>query len=366
MSVEPKLIFCGDTMLGATRLETSPFTNVREFIQEADIAFCNLETTIAVGATPPEKRHVIASREENIDFLADCGFDIVNLAHNHILDQGEKGSRRMLELLSSKAIHIIGLRESRHSKPVVIERKGTRFGFLGYADYGFRDTFMPLREEIALEDVGELRKKVDCVVVSLHWGYEYVEYPSPRQQAFARKLVRAGAQMVIGHHPHVVQGVERYQGGLIAYSLGNFQFKVELNDPHLNSGTGMILRVCRSSDGRLDFETIPVETRCANRVECCVGERGLREQKRIAQLSRVLNGSGVRMPFWLAEASKIWFPSQLEALRFRAGRFGHRERLRMLFWLLQPLHFTLLLYHLFNSCVAARSRTVSPDANPNP
>ena len=85
---------------------------------------------------------------------------------------------------------------------------------------------MPLREAIAMEDVVELRKQVDCVVVSLHWGYEYVEYPSPRQQAFARKLVRAGAQMVIGHHPHVVQGVERYQGGLIAYSLGNFNSRL--------------------------------------------------------------------------------------------------------------------------------------------
>ena len=172
--------------------------------------------------------------------------------------------------------------------------------------------------------------------------------------------------MVIGHHPHVVQGVEQYQGGLIAYSLGNFQFKVELNDTHLNSGTGMILRVCRSADGRLDFETIPVETRCASRVECSIGERGLKKQERIAQLSRALNGSGVRMPFWLAEASKIWFPSQLESWRFRVGRFGNRERLRMLFWLLQPLHFTLLLFHFFNSCVAARSRTVSPGANPSP
>src|SRR5205814_2618322 len=123
-------------------------------------------------------------------------------------------------------IEVVGLQEWGRAKPVIVHEKGMKLGFLGYADYGFPEIFMPLRERIALEDAAELKKEVDCVVVSLHWGYEYVDYPSRGQQAFARRLVDAGAELVIGHHPHVVQGVEEYRGGLIAYSLGDFRFRV--------------------------------------------------------------------------------------------------------------------------------------------
>jgi len=356
-----ELVFCGDTMLAPERLGADPFVKVRPMLQGADLAFCNLETSLASDAVRPLKRHVLMADAENLDFLAGSGFAIVNLANNHILDNGLSAARRMIELVEAKGMKTVGLRENGKAKQVIVERQGKKLGFLGYADYGFPDTFMPLRERMALKEVSTLRAVVDCVVVSLHWGYEYVDFPHPNQQRFARRLIDCGAQLVIGHHPHVVQGIEEYQGGLIAYSLGNFQFQIDLNDAYLNSGSGMILRVWRSGTGGLRYQTVPIETTASGCVEARAGEAARRSQQRILELSWAVNGADVGAPFWFREAAKIYFPQQLESWRYRIAKYGSEQKLRMLLWLLKPFNFLLLLSHLACSSRAVRFK---PAARP--
>jgi len=347
--MDASLVFCGDTMLAAGCLAADRFARVREIIQDADFAFCNLETSLATRTAAVEKRHVLISAPENLEFLTHCGFELVNLANNHILDQGLAGGLRTIEVVKNQGLKIIGLQEQGRSKAVVLERAGMKVGFLGYADYGFQSAFMPLKERVALADVAELRQKVDCVVVSLHWGFEYVEYPCPSQQAFARRLIDAGAQLIIGHHPHVMQGIEEYRGGLIAYSLGNFQFKIDLGEEYLNSGTGMILRVRLSPAGALRYEAIPLGSSRTGLVERSQAERAHLDQERIDRLSRAVNGAKIGWLFWLKNASRIYFPMQLEAWRFRIQKFGGSHRLRLLFWLLKPINFWMLFFYLFAS-----------------
>jgi hypothetical protein len=341
-----EFLFCGDTMLGACQLATNPFEEVRAVIQSADIAFCNLETSLAGPGAALSKRHVIETHPENLNYLRTTGFSIVNLANNHVLDRGEVGCGRMVELLKGMDIGVLGLQASGRAKPVVVSCQGIRIGFLSYADYGFRGTFMPLRPRIALADVEELSRQVECVVVSLHWGLEYVEFPAPEQQRFARSLIDAGAQMVIGHHPHVVQGIEEYRGGLIAYSLGNFQFRIELGDRFLSRGTGIMLRIHRSKEGQLRYEALPVELSASDRVEFSQDRDSRRSLDRLAELSTPVNGKRINRLKWMREASRLWFPSQLESWFFRVRRFGTMQALRMLGWLLRPSNVIYLLLYL--------------------
>src|SRR5436190_7833215 len=135
--MEPELTFCTDTMLGAGVLRSNPFQNVAPLLRKADINFCNLETSLSDEGTASPKRHVIATPGESVELIRETGFHVVNVANNHILDRGEACCERMLQLLESKGIEVLGLQQSGQSKPIIISRNGIKFGFLGYADYGF-------------------------------------------------------------------------------------------------------------------------------------------------------------------------------------------------------------------------------------
>lgn len=344
--METLLVFCGDSMLGDHVLTTDPFRNVRSRIQRADLSFCNLETALLEKGRAATKRHVVAAPAENLEYFVNAGFHIANIANNHILDQGEPACLRLIELLRSKDIKVLGLQESGRAKPVVIARNGVKFGFLGYADYGFRAKFMPLRPSIALSDIQRLREQVDCVVVSLHWGFEFVEVPSPAQQRLARRLIDAGADIIVGHHPHVVQGIEEYQGGIIAYSLGNFQFRVKLGDELLSSGTGIMLTINRSPIGRLSYTATPIRISESGEVELPSKSGSELSLGHLARLSAAVDGKRISQLRWFREASRLWFPLNIECWLFMVKRFGSNHWLPMLRWLLKPAHLLLFIFYL--------------------
>jgi poly-gamma-glutamate synthesis protein (capsule biosynthesis protein) len=341
-----EFVFCGDTMLGAQRLERNPFEILQPLLENADVAFCNLETSLSGTSAPYPKRHVLATPPENLRYLASAGFHIANLANNHVPDCGPAAVLRMIDGLKSTGLELVGLDNSGRAKPVLINRRGTRVGFLGYADYGFRSTLMPLRRRVALKDVAALTREVHCVVVSLHWGFEYVECPAPDQQRLARDLIDAGAHIVIGHHPHVFQGVEEYKGGLIAYSLGNCQFRTDFADEYLSRGTGVLLKVIRDAQGKIAYVPFPLTCSDSGDVRLAAKEQAEADLRRLSELSEALRGRQIKRFKWMKEASKVWFPLQLEAWWFRARRFGRIQWLRMLGWLLRPHNLVLLCLYL--------------------
>jgi len=136
----------------------------------------------------------------------------------------------MLSILDGQDIQYIGVGHSKEqaARPAIIRQGNIQIGFLGF--YG-PDTVLvpdcyiaPIDEDLILHQIAGLRDEVDFIVVSLHWDVENVFYPSPAQQRLARNLIDHGVSIILGHHPHVLQGIERYQDGLILYSLGNFNF----------------------------------------------------------------------------------------------------------------------------------------------
>jgi poly-gamma-glutamate synthesis protein (capsule biosynthesis protein) len=211
-----------------------PFAALCSHLRKADITFGNLECCLAAGGKVVPKKYNFRGRPENATALKHAGFDIVSLANNHTLDYGKDALTETLASVRSAGVAPVGagmtIREAHALR--IVNIKGLRVGFLAYL--GLFPPVVPLTAnqpavamaEIHLitRDVTAARKRVDVLIVSMHAGKEYTFRHAARQEEIAHAAVDAGADMVIGHHPHVVQDVETYRGKPIFYSLGNFIF----------------------------------------------------------------------------------------------------------------------------------------------
>jgi poly-gamma-glutamate capsule biosynthesis protein CapA/YwtB (metallophosphatase superfamily) len=203
----------------------------------SDVFMLNLEHPLTTSENKVEKEFNFKMHPRYVKTLQHGGVSIVAAANNHIADYGLEGILETMHALGSAGIAYVGigstLAEAR--KPVVIQRKGWRVGFLGYhGGQRFAATptqagLAPRVERYSVEDVRRLVGLVDYVVVNLHCGVEYAEHPEPWQVELAHRIVDAGADLIVGRHPHVLQGVESYRGATIAYSLGNFFLQREVH-----------------------------------------------------------------------------------------------------------------------------------------
>ena len=211
------------------------YHNIAPFAQKADLAFINQEVPLAgeVGTYP-----TLSGPAEVAPGLKETGFNIVNLATNHSLDKGQKGLLTSIENIKAQSFDaVLGCYASQEEAdaPILVEKQGVTFGFLSYT-YGTNGIPVPSdkRYLVSLIDEGQieremaaLRPQCDVLIVSLHWGNEYQLTPSDEQRALGQKVADWGADIIIGHHPHVLQPMEmltRQDGGqtLCVYSLGNF------------------------------------------------------------------------------------------------------------------------------------------------
>ncbi|HJV48922.1 MAG TPA: CapA family protein [Geothrix sp.] len=204
--------------------------------QGADLAFGNLETPVAPTTGRPGVPFQFNAPESLPADLHASGFTVLSTANNHAFDQGSRGVRETLERLRAEQLVTIGSGEDRaHAELTqIVERRGFRVAFLGFTDLFNLDLnhratepwVRPLDLEPALQAVREARRQADLVVVSVHWGNEYQHAPTKRQRDLARALVGAGCDVILGHHPHVLQPSEILdvdgRKALVAYSLGNF------------------------------------------------------------------------------------------------------------------------------------------------
>ncbi len=235
------LMFAGDVTL-ANHFENHvgydlsyPFKYL-DWFGQADISMVNLENPLTRRGKPADKLFTFRTKPEYVHILQAAGIDIVTLANNHIYDYGAQGLYDTIRILDKGGIRHVGaggtLPEAR--RPVVFRKKGLRLAYLAYYGLGRHSDSHPATEDSAgtalrnlnyiREDIQQIREQVDVVIINFHWGIEKENYPQPDQRAFAHAVIDAGADFIIGHHPHVLQGIEKYKGKLIAYSLGNFIF----------------------------------------------------------------------------------------------------------------------------------------------
>jgi len=214
-----------------------PFLKIQDSISKADIAFANLESPISSRGEKLEKKYTFRADPKVIDGLNFAGFDVLSLANNHALDYGTIVLEDTLEILSENNMNYIGIKQESeiNSDPLIIEKNGVKFAFLAYYDidhmknvYKFNRDWYPqpriLNEESLIKDIQNTKNKADIIIISFHWGDEYNFIHNKRQEKIAHLAIDNDANIIIGHHPHVLQEIEEYKEGLIAYSLGNFIF----------------------------------------------------------------------------------------------------------------------------------------------
>jgi hypothetical protein len=216
------LLFVGDLSLtlgvgnAIAKGETGfPFGEVKNRILTADLAIGNLECVVSpLGA--PLAPVSFRAPDAALAVLREAGFDVVSVANNHALDFGRGAYDDMLARLDASGLARVGSAVAEHeAEPVVRDVNGVRVAFLGYYEVDWQRAY---REVLRAKDDGAL------VVVFNHWGLEDVVEPSVAQRAFAHGLVRAGADLVVGTHAHVLQPEETFEGKPIVYGLGNFVF----------------------------------------------------------------------------------------------------------------------------------------------
>lgn len=222
---------------GSKTLYSYPFAKVKTVFDQSDISIGNWEGVASTNLDPKRtgKKYFILGPPDFARCLTGV-IDLVTLANNHSLDYGRNALINTKKILQEAGIHTIGAGSDmiQARKPVIIEKQGVKVAFLGYTPFGgFASSnkagvagshSLKEMKRMVQTDITSIQRKVDYIVVSYHWGEEYKEQPNTYQTHLGRATIDAGAHVVIGHHPHCVQGIEKYNNGLIFYSLGNFIF----------------------------------------------------------------------------------------------------------------------------------------------
>ncbi len=212
-----------------------PFSKLQDLLASTDFNVGNLESPISgTDFFPATGSMVFNAPRFTLPGLVRYNFGVLNLANNHALDQGPAGVSTTIAYLDEHGIDHTGVGENLEQAwaPALTEAGGIRIAFVGASYASVNDGGRARNRYVArTEDTDRLnsavaaaRRAADFVVVTFHAGTEYTTNPNPDQVAFARAAVNAGADLVVGHHPHWVQTIERYRGRYIFYSLGNFIF----------------------------------------------------------------------------------------------------------------------------------------------
>ncbi len=235
------IAFVGDVMVAEKPgeiIESSgdPLAAVARWLDPRRLRIANLECVIATTGTAEIKPFTFRAHPRTIPYLSRY-FDGVSVANNHSGDFGKAALAEQFDLLDAAKLPYFGggrnLADAH--EPWIVERNGIRIALLGYVEYKPRSFEASAtrpglawsgEDEHVLRDIRAARDqhRADIVIPYLHWGWEDEGYSSERQRTFARRMIDAGASMVVGGHPHVTQGADSYQGKPIIYSLGNFLF----------------------------------------------------------------------------------------------------------------------------------------------
>jgi len=329
----------------------APFAAIRPQVASADLAFANLEFPVGERAwVRPGRSDEFFHDPEVPAALARAGFGVVSLANNHMMDCGGRGLARTLEACRAAGLATVGAGADLAAAraPATFEARGARVVVLAYAT-AMREAagptspgVAPLEPSLVAEDLVRWRPRADVLVVSAHWGSMYVDYPPPRVTELARAFAAGGADVVLGHHPHVLQGAERRDRALVLYSLGDAVFNSRSGDfeatvaaaTRLETGV-FTIRACEGAHG-LDFEPLALDRDGFPLAPAPAAARA--QEQRFAALSAGLADAGAR---FAAEGAPKLLQYELQSLGTYV-RQGRWDRVAKLLGSVRPRHLPLL------------------------
>ncbi len=302
-----RMIAVGDVMLGdhpvcighgvRSQMEKRgmdyPFQFVSSLLKRGDVTFGNLETVLAdVGDDRKSLRNAeLRGKAAYCEAIQRAGFSVLSIANNHIMQHGEEAFKETIAGLGVQRIFPVGIRENEgRSNVFVFEKDCIRMALVSYSfrPEKYHEGPRPYAggdEMIILQHIADLARIHDVVVVSLHWGEEYVNYPSAAQIRNGHRMIDAGAKLILGHHPHVLQGLEEYGGGFVAYSLGNFVFDKWQRNPR----ESVVLDCVMSKNGIEEISWVPVLINRRYQPELGRGRRWKRIDEKMKKYSAMAN-----------------------------------------------------------------------------
>jgi poly-gamma-glutamate capsule biosynthesis protein CapA/YwtB (metallophosphatase superfamily) len=270
---EYTLLFTGDIMLSravGARMEAQkdwlfPFRLISESLQNADLRYCNLECPVSDRGRNLHHLYSFRADPKVIEGLKTAGFNVASQANNHTYDWGPEALIDSLERLRAAGIQPVGAGQNILAAhyPLLVHLGSLRIAFLAYVNIDPKEATAGvdrpgvawLDPAQALTDIRFARPLADIVIVCPHWGVEYALKPTRDQVDMAHQMIDAGADMIVGSHPHVVQPVEKYHDRWIAYSLGNFIFDQQGPNTH----RGLILKATVRDQHVFDVQSIPID-----------------------------------------------------------------------------------------------------------
>ncbi len=207
----------------------SILSQVRAQLAAPGITFGNLECPLSSEGPHDPMELCFRADPKTVAVLLDGGFDVVSVANNHSLNAGRKGMQNTLATLSKHGVAYAGSHPDREQSwtPAYLSSGGVKVGFLACTDLSFEhgsDCKVSRDPDLAYAKVRAAKSNCDLLFVSIHWGTEYQQHRDERQRKVALRLIDAGADCILGHHPHTLQGIGVYKGRPILYSMGNFVF----------------------------------------------------------------------------------------------------------------------------------------------
>jgi gamma-polyglutamate biosynthesis protein CapA len=257
-----------------------PFENTAEFLQSADIAFINLEAPLIKNCPVTQTGMIFCGHQNFINGLKFSQIDVVNLANNHILNHGVNGAEQTISLLKKAHIKATGYPQGDLS---IVKVKDFNIGFLGW---NLLDQF---NQKQIINIIKKASVKVDILLVSYHWGQEYVNNPADWQINLAHQSIEAGADLIVGNHPHWIQPLEIYQQKLIIYSHGNFIFDQEWSQA---TKTGILLKHTFYNKKLVDSQIVPIYIKDFSQPEILTGERQQQVLNQLQNLSIQIKQKG--------------------------------------------------------------------------
>jgi poly-gamma-glutamate synthesis protein (capsule biosynthesis protein) len=295
------------------------FQEVKNLFPPQDINFCNLESIISdLGI----KKWLLPSREsrgypECVKALLGANFGIVNVANNHMHQHGIRPFMETLDILKKNNISFIGVDSNNKTNVEIINKNGIKMVFFGFSlhddtyyqntkKYSFRNNI-----DLLLKEIQRIREENDGILVcSLHWGQEFLHFPSSDQIRLAHKMINLGVDIILGHHPHVLQGIEKYKNGVIAYSLGNFLFDLWEDQ----TKRSIVLKIEITKDGVLDYRMIPIYISDDFQPRRAIGDLAMNIESNMKKYSDIVLNKNL----WVDTKEYMNFRSKIQSDR----RFG--------------------------------------------
>ena len=313
------------------------FSEIKEHLKGGDIVCGNLEGIISQKKKEETgiKSAIFWGEPECASALKSAGFNCLFLANNHTAQHGMDALKRTCQLLDKNNIKWTGFNTTMigSSLPAIFNVRGIHVGILAYCETQQYNMDTPILQitnpENIKKDINNLRKNCDIVIISLHWGEEFIDYPSPKQIQLAHEIIDEGAHLILGHHSHTMQGIERYKNGLIAYSLGSFV--KDLWQHKLRES--VILRCELAAEGIKEFDVFPLFINNQYQPEFYEGEAGRKFYKKVESLSsaieqRNLGGSTKTQNKYVQDVKRLLIKDRFETLiHYMANIFRYDRRL---------------------------------------